>query len=175
MPVAKSSGSCLLQLSNSWLVAGKKCTHFGLYYKHPCTYIRIIANPAWEYVYGIFKPHFFPGLRNSGKTAVAQHLRMTCSSSELPAESERIKFIVPIYKNVIIAAKRLIKGMQEQEIPFESVLPDRTVETITALDPEGVTEITPMLMWMMGTLWRDNGVQTCFKRLGELGLGDSTK
>lgn len=93
----------------------------------------------------------------------------------MPSESERLKFQVPIYRNIINAAQSLLKGMEKLEIPFESQLPDKTVETIMALDPDQVMAITPMLMWMIGTLWRDQGVQTLLEKHGEFSLGDSTK
>jgi hypothetical protein len=100
---------------------------------------------------------------------------MVCSENELPSENERLQFRVIIYRNVIKSAQRLLKGMEELEIPFESALPDGTVETITALDAEKMSNIKPMLILMIGSLWKDDGVQTCMGRIGELGLGDSTK
>ena len=116
-----------------------------------------------------------PGSRHSGKTAVAHHLRMASSSNQLPSESERLEFKVKIYRNVITAAQRVAKRMQELQVSFESELPDETVETIMALEPDEMSDIKPMLILMIGTMWKDNAVQTWIRHHGELGLGDSTK
>ena len=101
---------------------------------------------------------------------------MMNSSQEYPPNSDRLKFVAPIHRNILRAAQQLIVGMKELEIPFQSVLPAGTVETITSLSLAAVDRITPELKEMIRAVWRDSGVQHYFQQhQQELRLGGFVK
>lgn len=111
------------------------------------------------------------GPRRSGKTTIQKQLQIFFGEG-FPG-SDRLSYAVLVHRNVMTAVHQLLRSMKDLEIPFESDLPERSVEILSESDV-GVN-ITPELGAMITAVWRDNGTQTCYSRRREFNLPDSTK
>lgn len=91
------------------------------------------------------------------------------------SNSDRLKFVVLIHRNIYTAIGQLLDAMQDLEISFESKFPEGTTETLQAINPDVAQEITPDVKVMVAAVWADSGIQTCFSRRREFQISDSAK
>lgn len=90
------------------------------------------------------------------------------------SNSDRLKFVVLIHRNVYTAMCQLLEAMKVLEIAFES---DCTayVDQLSAINPDDAQEVTTELKPMIAAVWADGGIQTCFSRRREFQISDSAK
>lgn len=70
---------------------------------------------------------------------------------------------------------QLMEAMEDLGIAFETSLPEGTVQTLQAINPDVAQEITPEVKDMVAAVWADGGIQTCFSRRREFQISDSAK
>lgn len=91
------------------------------------------------------------------------------------SNSDRLKFVVLIHRNIYTAIGQLLEAMTDLAIPFETELPEENLETLASVVPDIAQEITPELKEMIAAVWSDTGVQICFSRRREFQISDSAK
>ena len=91
------------------------------------------------------------------------------------SNSDRLKFVVLIHRNIYIAMRQLLEAMNDLDIKYKSELPEGTKETLLSINPDVAQEITPELKVMIASVWKDGGIQTCFSRRREFQISDSAK
>ena len=113
------------------------------------------------------------GTGESGKSTFIKQMRIIHGGGY--SNSDRLKFVVLIHRNIYTAIGQLLEAMNDLEISFETTFPDGTVETLLAINPDVAQEITIDLKAMIGAVWADSGIQTCFSRRREFQISDSAK
>lgn len=113
------------------------------------------------------------GTGESGKSTFIKQMRIIHGGGY--SNSDRLKFVVLIHRNICTAIGQLLEAMNDLEISFETAYPDGTVETLLAINPDVAQEITIDLKAMIAAVWADGGVQTCFSRRREFQISDSAK
>ena len=91
------------------------------------------------------------------------------------SEQQKMDFIIPIHKKTVKVTRQLIMGAKELKIPLESELPEGTVDTLLSIYSLPKEGFTKELQAMVAAVWRDNGVQACYKRREDFELAESAK
>lgn len=113
------------------------------------------------------------GTGESGKSTFIKQMRIIHGGGY--SNSDLLKFVVLIHRNIYTAICQLLEAMSELEIPFESDLPEGTIEKLSAVNPDVAQEITGELRPLVAMVWADGGIQTCFSRRREFQISDSAK
>ncbi|XP_047100756.1 guanine nucleotide-binding protein subunit alpha-14-like isoform X1 [Schistocerca piceifrons] len=113
------------------------------------------------------------GCGSSGKSTFMKQVRIIEEGGL--TEEERKTFKPVICQNVITSTQMLIMGMQLYELQYESKKSEECAKMIMELEVREVTELNATVLAAVKQLWRDSGIQACYKRRDELYLLDSTK
>lgn len=113
------------------------------------------------------------GTGESGKSTFIKQMRIIHGGGY--SNSDRLKFVVLIHRNIYTAIGQLLEAMNDLEISFENAFPDGTMETLLDINPDVAQEITIDLKVMIAAVWADSGIQTCFSRRREFQISDSAK
>ena len=125
------------------------------------------------WIYRGFVIVFTVGTGESGKSTFIKQMRIIHGGGY--SNSDRLKFVVLIHRNIYTAMRQLLEAMQDLDISYQSTLPAGTSETLYAINPDVAQEITPDLKEMVAAVWADSGVQICFSRRREFQISDSAK
>jgi guanine nucleotide-binding protein subunit alpha len=92
------------------------------------------------------------------------------------SRDERESFKEIIYSNTVQSMRVILEAMESLELPLEDARHEYHVQTIF-MQPAQIEgdSIPPEVGNAIGQLWRDTGVQECFKRSREYQLNDSAK
>lgn len=113
------------------------------------------------------------GTGESGKSTFIKQMRIIHGGGY--SNSDRLKFVVLIHRNIYTAMCQLLEAMTDLEIPFESAVSEETKGTLSAINPDVAQEITPEHKDMIARVWADGGIQTCYSRRREFQISDSAK
>lgn len=113
------------------------------------------------------------GTGESGKSTFIKQMRIIHGGGY--SNSDRLKFVVLIHRNIYTAMGQLLGAMEDLEISYETELPAGTIDTLSSIVPDVAQEITPELKEMIAAVWHDGGVQSCFSRRREFQISDSAK
>ena len=91
------------------------------------------------------------------------------------SNSDRLKFVVLIHRNIYTAIGQLMEAMNDLGIAYDSDVPDDHLKTLASINPDVAQEITLELKKMIARVWSDKGIQTCFSRRREFQISDSAK
>jgi hypothetical protein len=91
------------------------------------------------------------------------------------SNNDRLKFVVLIHRNIYTAIGQLVEAMKVLEIPYQTDIPEGSLKTLASVNPDDAQEITSDFKTMIGAVWADGGVQTCFSRRREFQISDSAK
>lgn len=92
------------------------------------------------------------------------------------SRDERESFKEIIYSNTVQSMRVILEAMESLEIPLEDQRSEYHVQTIF-MQPSQIEgeRMPPEVGQGIQTLWKDAGVQDCFKRSREFQLNDSAK
>ena len=113
------------------------------------------------------------GTGESGKSTFIKQMRIIHGGGY--SNSDRLKFVVLIHRNIYTAVGQLLGAMKDLQISFQSDIPEETLETLSAINPDSAQEITVDMKVMIASIWADGGVQSCFSRRREFQISDSAK
>ncbi|KAL9108245.1 MAG: hypothetical protein Q9227_006983 [Pyrenula ochraceoflavens] len=114
------------------------------------------------------------GAGESGKSTILKQMKLIWEGGYSDDERESFKEI--IYSNTVQSMRVILEAMESLELPLENSSAEYHVHTIFMQPPqiEGDHLPTPVGN-AIRELWRDAGVQECFKRSREYQLNDSAK
>lgn len=119
---------------------------------------------------------FFPitGAGESGKSTILKQMKLIHEGGYSRDERESFKEI--IYSNTVQSMRVILEAMDSLELPLENNGNEYHVQTIF-MQPAQVEgdSLLPEVGSAVNSLWRDAGVQECFKRSREYQLNDSAK
>ncbi len=118
-------------------------------------------------------PFTLLGTGESGKSTFIKQMRIIHGGGY--SNSDRLKFVVLIHRNIYTAIGQLVEAMNNLGIAYESEVSEETLKTLASINPDVAQEITPELSGMVERVWLDAGVQTCFSRRREFQISDSAK
>lgn len=92
------------------------------------------------------------------------------------SRDERESFKEIIYSNTVQSMRVILEAMESLELPLEDARNEYHVQAIF-MQPAQIEgdSLPPEVGNAIGLLWRDTGVQECFKRSREYQLNDSAK
>ena len=116
----------------------------------------------------------FTGAGESGKSTILKQMKLIHEGGYSRDERESFKEI--IYSNTVQSMRVILEAMESLELPLEDARNEYHVQTIF-MQPAQIEgdSIPPEVGNAIGALWRDTGVQECFKRSREYQLNDSAK
>ncbi|QQK47255.1 Fungal G-protein, alpha subunit [Penicillium digitatum] len=114
------------------------------------------------------------GAGESGKSTILKQMKLIHEGGYSRDERESFKEI--IYSNTVQSMRVILEAMESLELPLEDARHEYHVQTIF-MQPAQIEgdSIPPEVGNAIGQLWRDTGVQECFKRSREYQLNDSAK
>ena len=117
--------------------------------------------------------HVLLGTGESGKSTFIKQMRIIHGGGY--SNSDRLKFVVLIHRNIYTAVGQLLEAMDDLGIAYKSDIPEESLKTLAAINPDVAQEITPELKKLIGRVWEDAGIQACFSRRREFQISDSAK
>lgn len=114
------------------------------------------------------------GAGESGKSTILKQMKLIHEGGYSRDERESFKEI--IYSNTVQSMRVILEAMESLELPLEDARNEYHVQTIF-MQPAQIEgdSLPPEVGNAIGALWRDTGVQECFKRSREYQLNDSAK
>ncbi|KAJ5561670.1 Heterotrimeric G-protein alpha subunit [Penicillium sp. DV-2018c] len=114
------------------------------------------------------------GAGESGKSTILKQMKLIHEGGYSRDERESFKEI--IYSNTVQSMRVILEAMESLELPLEDARHEYHVQTIF-MQPAQIEgdSIPPEVGNAISQLWRDTGVQECFKRSREYQLNDSAK
>ncbi|KAF7625433.1 hypothetical protein AFLA_002295 [Aspergillus flavus NRRL3357] len=114
------------------------------------------------------------GAGESGKSTILKQMKLIHEGGYSRDERESFKEI--IYSNTVQSMRVILEAMESLELPLEDARHEYHVQTIF-MQPAQIEgdNLPPEVGNAIGALWRDSGVQECFKRSREYQLNDSAK
>lgn len=114
------------------------------------------------------------GAGESGKSTILKQMKLIHEGGYSRDERESFKEI--IYSNTVQSMRVILEAMESLEIPLEDQRSEYHVQTIF-MQPSQIEgeRMPPEVGQGIQTLWKDAGVQDCFKRSREFQLNDSAK
>ena len=92
------------------------------------------------------------------------------------SRDERESFKEIIYSNTVQSMRVILEAMESLELPLDDAKAEYHVQTIFMQPQQIEGESLPTEVGQaIGELWKDRGVQECFKRSREYQLNDSAK
>ncbi|XP_034278580.1 guanine nucleotide-binding protein subunit alpha-15 isoform X2 [Pantherophis guttatus] len=89
-------------------------------------------------------------------------------------EDERKDFSKVVYQNIFTAIQAIIKAMESLQIPYGQEENAQNAQRLLNVDAYKVASLEPHHARIIGGLWKDAGIRTCYKRRSEFNLLDST-
>ena len=117
-------------------------------------------------------PH--PGAGESGKSTILKQMKLIHEGSYSRDERESFKEI--IYSNTVQSMRVILEAMESLELPLDDQRTEYHVQTIF-MQPAQIEgeSLPPEVGNAIDALWKDAGVQECFKRSREYQLNDSAR
>lgn len=129
---------------------------------------------SWTFYSNARKTNFWTGAGESGKSTILKQMKLIWEGGYSDDERESFKEI--IYSNTVQSMRVILEAMESLELPLDDSSAEYHVHTIFMQPPqiEG-DHLPPPVGNAIQALWRDAGVQECFKRSREYQLNDSAK
>ncbi|KAI4138110.1 MAG: hypothetical protein L6R35_007166 [Caloplaca aegaea] len=114
------------------------------------------------------------GAGESGKSTILKQMKLINEGSYSRDERESFKEI--IYSNTVQSMRVILEAMESLELPLDDQRTEYHVQTIF-MQPAQIEgdSLPPEVGNAIDALWKDAGVQECFKRSREYQLNDSAK
>ncbi|KAL9047546.1 MAG: hypothetical protein Q9206_006682 [Seirophora lacunosa] len=114
------------------------------------------------------------GAGESGKSTILKQMKLIHEGSYSRDERESFKEI--IYSNTVQSMRVILEAMESLELPLDDQRTEYHVQTIF-MQPAQIEgdSLPPEVGNAIDALWKDAGVQQCFKRSREYQLNDSAK
>lgn len=114
------------------------------------------------------------GAGESGKSTILKQMKLIHEGSYSRDERESFKEI--IYSNTVQSMRVILEAMESLELPLDDQRTEYHVQTIF-MQPAQIEgeSLPPEVGNAIDALWKDKGVQDCFKRSREYQLNDSAK
>ncbi|MCJ1306837.1 guanine nucleotide-binding protein subunit alpha [Agyrium rufum] len=114
------------------------------------------------------------GAGESGKSTILKQMKLIHEGSYSRDERESFKEI--IYSNTVHSMRVILEAMESLELPLDDQRAEYHVQTIF-MQPAQIEgeSLPPEVGNAVDALWRDAGVQECFKRSREYQLNDSAR
>ncbi|KAI4174964.1 MAG: hypothetical protein LQ343_001991 [Gyalolechia ehrenbergii] len=114
------------------------------------------------------------GAGESGKSTILKQMKLIHEGSYSRDERESFKEI--IYSNTVQSMRVILEAMESLEIPLHDQRTEYHVQTIF-MQPAQIEgeSLPPEVGSAIDALWKDGGVQQCFRRSREYQLNDSAK
>lgn len=114
------------------------------------------------------------GAGESGKSTILKQMKLIHEGSYSRDERESFKEI--IYSNTVQSMRVILEAMESLELPLDDQRTEYHVQTIFMLPTQIEGEsLPPEVGGAIEALWKDAGVQECFKRSREYQLNDSAR
>lgn len=115
-----------------------------------------------------------PGAGESGKSTILKQMKLIHEGSYSRDERESFKEI--IYSNTVQSMRVILEAMESLELPLDDQRTEYHVQTIF-MQPAQIEgeNLPPEVGSAIDALWKDAGVQECFKRSREYQLNDSAR
>ncbi|KAI9046651.1 hypothetical protein LZ554_009393 [Drepanopeziza brunnea f. sp. 'monogermtubi'] len=114
------------------------------------------------------------GAGESGKSTILKQMKLIHEGGYSRDERESFKEI--IFSNTVQSMRVILEAMESLELPLDDQRAEYHVQTIF-MQPQQIEgdNLPPEVGAAIGALWKDAGVQDCFKRSREYQLNDSAK
>ena len=114
------------------------------------------------------------GAGESGKSTILKQMKLIHEGSYSRDERESFKEI--IYSNTVQSMRVILEAMESLELPLDDQRTEYHVQTIF-MQPAQIEgeSLPPEVGNAIDALWKDAGVQECFKRSREYQLNDSAR
>ena len=114
------------------------------------------------------------GAGESGKSTILKQMKLIHEGSYSRDERESFKEI--IYSNTVQSMRVILEAMESLELPLDDQRAEYHVQTIF-MQPAQIEgeSLPPEVGNAIDALWKDAGVQECFKRSREYQLNDSAR
>lgn len=114
------------------------------------------------------------GAGESGKSTILKQMKLIHEGSYSRDERESFKEI--IYSNTVQSMRVILEAMESLELPLDDQRTEYHVQTIF-MQPAQIEgeSLPPEVGNAIDSLWKDAGVQECFKRSREYQLNDSAR
>jgi guanine nucleotide-binding protein subunit alpha len=115
-----------------------------------------------------------PGAGESGKSTILKQMKIINEGGYSRDERESFKEI--IFSNTVQSMRVILEAMESLELPLEDQRAEYHVQTIF-MQPSQIEgeRLPPEVGQAIAVLWKDSGVQECFKRSREYQLNDSAR
>lgn len=122
----------------------------------------------------VFKADRRSGAGESGKSTILKQMKLIHEGSYSPEERESFKEI--IYSNTVQSMRVILEAMESLELPLDDQRTEYHVQTVF-MQPAQIEgeSLPPEVGSAIDALWKDAGVQECFKRSREYQLNDSAR
>lgn len=114
------------------------------------------------------------GAGESGKSTILKQMKLIHEGGYSRDERESFKEI--IFSNTVQSMRVILEAMESLELPLDDQKAEYHVQTIF-MQPQQIEgeSLPPDVGNAIAALWRDAGVQDCFKRSREYQLNDSAR
>lgn len=114
------------------------------------------------------------GAGESGKSTILKQMKLIHEGGYSRDERENFKEI--IFSNTVQSMRVILEAMESLELPLDDQRAEYHVQTIF-MQPAQIEgdNLPPEVGTAIAALWRDAGVQDCFKRSREYQLNDSAR
>ncbi|XP_026579823.1 guanine nucleotide-binding protein subunit alpha-15-like [Pseudonaja textilis] len=89
-------------------------------------------------------------------------------------EDERKDFAKVVYQNIFTSIQAIIRAMESLQIPYGQEENAQNARQLLSVDAYKVVSLDPHHARIIGGLWKDAGIRTCYKRRSKFHLLDST-
>ena len=116
----------------------------------------------------------FAGAGESGKSTILKQMKLIHEGGYSRDERESFKEI--IFSNTVQSMRVILEAMESLELPLADQRQEYHVQTVF-MQPAQIEgdSLPPEVGTAIEALWKDEGVQECFKRSREYQLNDSAK
>jgi guanine nucleotide-binding protein G(i) subunit alpha len=116
----------------------------------------------------------YKGAGESGKSTILKQMKLIHEGGYSRDERESFKEI--IYSNTVQSMRVILEAMESLELPLDDQRAEYHVQTIFMQPGQIEGDYLPQEVGhAIAALWKDAGVQECFKRSREYQLNDSAK
>ncbi|XP_070600808.1 guanine nucleotide-binding protein subunit alpha-15 [Erythrolamprus reginae] len=112
------------------------------------------------------------GTGESGKSTFIKQMRIIHGVGF--TEDERKDFAKVVYQNIFASIQAIVKAMESLQIPYGQEENAQNARELLTIDAYKVISLEPLHARIIGDLWKDAGIRTCYKRRSEFHLLDST-
>ncbi|XP_063146980.1 guanine nucleotide-binding protein subunit alpha-15-like [Candoia aspera] len=112
------------------------------------------------------------GTGESGKSTFIKQMRIIHGVGY--TEEDRKDFAKVVYQNIFASMQAMIKAMESLQIPYAQEENAQNAQQLLEVDTYKVVTMEPCHARIIGDLWKDAGIRTCYQRRSEFHLLDST-